>query len=784
MEHLLHEVEAPDEVKFAFGTDVLWTDWECGHQPPSFVEPRTVWMNFDHDVMPLCSFLEYPTAADFDQEHLWNATLEESYKEGKTATGSEIGEQVAALVQAWCFHGLLASILHKKVRVSYLVRQAEDGKQCLYTRNLHLCLQALVFSLRLASAEEKLSASARIQTELKHLQTWLARFVDWSHPSFRPQLEIRYPGFMGKLEATIPAIVRLAEAVEQARLFALPNAPTNGTLSYLYPFKLVEARRLLLGSLGWCPFQIRMLEDTLNQSTVDWIITVQMRQDPTGHQTCTRKACARNNVDEDAYQQAHVCRDGDCSKVMPDIAYVVDALKADHIPLLESHAEGSEARLAISTTPKEDSEVYVAISHVWADGLGGKAERGLNECQVTRLQRLCQELLPSVSRVRFWIDSLCIPGPEVDEHAYMKALVGIKHVYRNASAVLVLDATIAQCTTFASTEVLYAHIYLSAWMQRMWTYEEAVLAKKLVFRLQDGFHHYLTTTQPTARRTVSLVWQSLASELFRLRTPPDFVNIGHVYHAFRYRLTNASQGEFLSVSGILNLDTELILRAEGDDRTRQFWLSLRWLPFNIPFLDGPKLHTPGFRWAPRTMMWPSQTRLDTEVAGAKCECTASGLVAEYSMISLSDSVKGSASGRGAVSNVWVGGGRGGSRDQANDLTSSALVRIFCFESWATALEPRRFDTVLLHSEHNTFPEQGQKLTGVALLREKDSAAGQEISQDGDGNVTKAQYVGRVLVERLQVGEWSKTKKTVMFEGSSMVVVDANGTWCVQKICVT
>jgi hypothetical protein len=780
MEHLVHEVEAHDEVKFAFDTDVLWADWERGHQLPSFAEPRTAWMSSNHDAMPLCSFLEYPTTAGFGRAHLWSASLEESHEEGKTASGSDIGDRVAALVQAWCFHGLLASILQKQVKVSYLVRRAEDGKQYLYTRNLHLCLQAMVFSLRLASAEDQLSASARIQTELRHVRTWLARFVDWSHPSFRPKLEIRYPGFMGKLEATIPAIVRLAEAIEQARLFSLPRVPTNGTLSYLYPFKVVEARRLLLRGLGWCPFQIRMLEDTLNQSAVDWIIAVRMKQDPTGHQTCTQEACARNNVDEATYQQAHVCPDGQCSKVVPDIAYIVNALKTDHLPLLELRADGSAPRLAVSTTPKEGPEVYVAISHVWADGLGGKAERGLNECQVTRLQQLCKELLPSVAGVRFWIDSLCIPGPEIDEHAYKKALVGIKHVYRNASAVLVLDTSIAQCTTSASTEVLYAHIYLSAWMQRMWTYEEAVLAKKLVFRLRDGFHHYLTTTQPTARRTVCLVWQSIASELFRLRTTPSSVNIGHIYHAFRYRLTNAPKGEFLSVSGILDLDTELILSAEGDDRTRRFWMNLRWLPFNIPFLDGPKLNMPGFQWAPKTMMWPSQTRLDTETAGAKCECTASGLVGEYSMIALSHSIAGSASGRSSVLNVWVEGGK----DKTNDLASSALVRIFCFKSWVPAPLSRSFNAILLHSERNTVPEHGQKLTGVALLREDEPATGQELRQGGGHNATRSQYVGRVLVERLQQGEWIEAKRSVIFEGSSMVVVDAEGTWCVQKVCIT
>src|SRR5437773_7443019 len=38
------------------------------------------------------------------------------------------------------------------------------------------------------------------------------------------------------------------------------------------------------------------------------------------------------------------------------------------------------------------SEDYIAISHVWADGIGGATERGLNTCQAKRLSRLCNSI--------------------------------------------------------------------------------------------------------------------------------------------------------------------------------------------------------------------------------------------------------------------------------------------------------------------------------------------------------------------------------------------------------
>lgn len=44
----------------------------------------------------------------------------------------------------------------------------------------------------------------------------------------------------------------------------------------------------------------------------------------------------------------------------------------------------------------------------------------------------------------------------------------------------------------------------------MWTYEEAVRAKQLVFALNDGFYSYKADAGPSGRRVISVVWQSLA----------------------------------------------------------------------------------------------------------------------------------------------------------------------------------------------------------------------------------------------------------------------------------
>ncbi|KAF4624035.1 hypothetical protein G7Y89_g14140 [Cudoniella acicularis] len=206
-----------------------------------------------------------------------------------------------------------------------------------------------------------------------------------------------------------------------------------GTLAWKYPYKVVERRRLKLCSLGWCPFQIRLLEDTVNQSTIDWLAALDMQQDPVGHKECTIEEYARNNIDASTYQQTHICDSRQCQKLLPNLEEVMGILREIEIPIICLETLNGESRLIVSASSKSLPGNYFAISHVWADGLGGSTEIGLNLCQVERLSRLCSSLKTTPPTARFWVDYLCIP--RTDPHVYIQALVGIRDVYINASSV-------------------------------------------------------------------------------------------------------------------------------------------------------------------------------------------------------------------------------------------------------------------------------------------------------------------------------------------------------------
>jgi hypothetical protein len=214
---------------------------------------------------------------------------------------------------------------------------------------------------------------------------------------------------------------------------------------------------------------------------------------------------------------------------MPNLDELARILEADEIPVVSIDYTEGKSKFVVSAVSKTDSQSYIAVSHVWVDGMGGTPAQGLLRCQAQSLHTLIVQAPGSIGAgQRFWLDTLCIP--RTPQEAYDLAMVGIRDVYSCASTTLVVDRLIRTCPIQASTEIIYAHIYMSAWMQRMWTYEEAVLSRKLVFVLKDDtFHTFSCKSLPSTPRAISTVGRTLAAQLYRLRAETAYVNIGHIY---------------------------------------------------------------------------------------------------------------------------------------------------------------------------------------------------------------------------------------------------------------
>jgi hypothetical protein len=150
----------------------------------------------------------------------------------------------------------------------------------------------------------------------------------------------------------------------------------------------------------------------------------------------------------------------------------------------------------------------VAISHVWADGLGNAFENGLPACQL----RMLQTYLAQISRDQsswsaittfttstlFWMDTLCIPVqvappgiPFSNEDLYDikgKAIDKMNMVYSSSSHTLVLDAEMRTIPMAADHATKLAYSQCCGWTTRSWTLQEGCLPPLTVYALADGIY--------------------------------------------------------------------------------------------------------------------------------------------------------------------------------------------------------------------------------------------------------------------------------------------------------
>src|SRR3984885_1142300 len=73
---------------------------------------------------------------------------------------------------------------------------------------------------------------------------------------------------------------------------------------------------------------------------------------------------------------------------------------------------GSDDDIHIHVVPSETTKKYVAISHVWSDGLGNPEENSLPRCQLQFLQKRLvnlEGLGSDPSHRLLWMDTICVP---------------------------------------------------------------------------------------------------------------------------------------------------------------------------------------------------------------------------------------------------------------------------------------------------------------------------------------------------------------------------------------
>lgn len=256
---------------------------------------------------------------------------------------------------------------------------------------------------------------------------------------------------------------------------------------------------------NWCPSEIIRSLEQFSPATLYYASLLRRSNITKDHRNCTSRKCYAFLVDETTYQTRHVELECKCSFLGPDIVSVVDIIKAGKVPLLTIDVDRKSDNLQVLVESYEAGTEYIALSHVWADGLGNSTTNTLPSCQLLRLKLILDELRNSSSSLsqlnsarlnafirkrrnislRFWMDTLCIPVDPTLREMRTKSIKQMKDIYRNSYQVLVLDAELQDAKLTDMTEA-FMRISLCGWMRRLWTLQEAVLGARLFIKFQDN----------------------------------------------------------------------------------------------------------------------------------------------------------------------------------------------------------------------------------------------------------------------------------------------------------
>src|SRR5271170_2727583 len=528
-----------------------------------------------------------------------------------TNGGKKSREEAGAFVQEWLWFGFLSAFLESDIDVDRFVCVGDiDSGPILTTQCLPYVFTDWCRQTDAMTPKARIERIERVETlflEAKKFVWGLSYSISGERHKNTPvcpeiALSIQVLGW------TLSKVCRLLK-----QDYKLSNTVFVWGRSVWAVNRLIEA--------GWCPSTIPQL--TLWFPASHYYIALlgplSVQKD---HKGCTDFACNYDTLDESSYKVKHVHEGCKCPLVTIPSSSIATAIDENHLPLISI----SEGLTNLTPVEFQGNDKYIAISHVWSDGLGnpmvdGSKYNGLTECQISRLYGFCQKLLPD-SPVLLWMDTLCIPAEDQYRSQRKKAIRTMRSIYMKAAKVLVLDAELLETCVHASNLELLLRILSSGWMRRVWTLQEGVLNESTYIQFKDGivdpvqlegWNRHDIYFGPRGERQymfdeIDMVWSRMRAGL-KLPKPQ---NLNQVYRAFQFRRTTHPTDETVCLAILMGLDTKPlsdILEGPGepekevaDRRMMTFLHMYRTVSLDLLFLDTERFDLDGFRWAPKSFI--------------------------------------------------------------------------------------------------------------------------------------------------------------------------------------
>lgn len=437
--------------------------------------PSMPWLGFNHEIpeRSLDLIEDYPLRRGWTRESVQQLELGH--------LGRRSPDEAIAMIQSWMSLGLLESAFNTAFKVEDFVRLEKDGSQVVQTAYLrewiddfHSSIHAVAFTKDPADSQPR----ERLIYSIEYAAHWNQRLFD-----LQTENENSWTDFP-MVEPVTRMITLIAEAVWAVGQF-MPSAEARSFIQCEWVIIPVNDRdlRTRVQRRGWCPSLFDKIKGLSRTpfSVLEYVSAVPpFREARNHHRACSVAGCVEYNVSESNYLMQHRILGCKCEEVIPPLQAVKEALMNRKIPIINGLHLLSQDNDVVQPFIPGAGVPYVAISHVWSDGLGGTTESGMLRCNVEYLTQLALKIgdTPYI-----WIDSLCIPKAESPRKV---AISMMADTYRLAHRTLVLDKGIMQCASTLSLESRMLALSLSTWQGRLWTLQESSLSSEVRFVLKDA----------------------------------------------------------------------------------------------------------------------------------------------------------------------------------------------------------------------------------------------------------------------------------------------------------
>lgn len=548
------------------------------------------------------SFLQY-----FDEAGTTSANVVSLCK-----TTDSQGE-LHALLQIWAYFGLMSEIFGRTILIDDFTEKCTGGESYVTTKSLPEYVSKWIQSSRALENHEKRLKWDHMEKCVSAIRRILMEIYFESNDAIDTRLLLSVAVLVENLEAAKPLAVRELDLDTIDSNIKTRLKPSTGIIQGM---EFVIQRML---NDGWCPRDVWAISKNASCTHLYFVSNLERPGPDKNHALlgCTSRKCHAYQVRHDEFKRKHTTHECCC----PDIhASQQDLLKilseeGESIPLIVPFAmqqQQNEFRSVQLISSEVECE-YIAISHVWSDGLGNETQNAIPTCQFGRLSKLVTELCGGSPRP-FWLDTLCFPLAPPD--AYKLAMIRMRSTYEDAYKVLVLDSYLlsqerigmsengvvtrircSPCESRASLPSSTCNLNNSEFdryigSRRLWTLQEGALPSSLTFkfsdtsvdlsqfskrryeRLEEAGFEFFKSSWDSFYELRAIEWDfdggTLGPKSRSTRTT-SLYNMHSAKAALASRSTSVQDDETLCLSALLNLDIEEILSSPDNEKIRWFF---------------------------------------------------------------------------------------------------------------------------------------------------------------------------------------------------------------------